>query len=271
MSWKCPECGKTNESRECPCGYAYYKILGTKSDDSRATVQQACDYLLKLWREKASSGDQVTRQRAAARLKQIQAAQDVFKQLAPAKAAGKTALPQQKVIIISAAAGVVLVILAVFLFTGRGKPKEQPAPAVQPAQPGGTQPAQPAPQEAQPQTQDQPSAVLPLPPPPPVQTDSSVEKTDQWAIDEVKKSHALEKFMTVDEVAKKWAEKRSTWRALGWQAKKMDTDIYLVSYLLSDGLNMDGMYFDINTSTGAIRHLANHPELQQKYGIHYKQ
>jgi hypothetical protein len=71
---------------------------------------------------------------------------------------------------------------------------------------------------------------------------------------------------------KKWAEENSgKIQIVGWKAKRIDERTYLVSYTASDGLSSKGFYFDIDIKTGTVRHIADHPELQKKYGIQYNQ
>jgi predicted RNA-binding protein associated with RNAse of E/G family len=57
---------------------------------------------------------------------------------------------------------------------------------------------------------------------------------------------------------------------LGWAAKKMDENIFLVSFTATDGITPKGFYFDINAETGEIRNIAAHPDLQLKYRIAIK-
>lgn len=51
----------------------------------------------------------------------------------------------------------------------------------------------------------------------------------------------------------------------------MDEQFYLVAFTISDGIDTKGFYFDVDPNTGAVRHLADHPDLQKKYNIQYKQ
>jgi hypothetical protein len=98
--------------------------------------------------------------------------------------------------------------------------------------------------------------------------DMSAEKTADWAIESIKKSRSLDRIFTVDTLINKWlTENAVNLRPVGWTAKKFDDTFFLVSFTATDGITATGFYFDISTETGEIRNIANHPDLQQKYGI----
>lgn len=271
MAWKCPECGKDNEdiSKECSCGYAFFKILGVKPDATPESVKQTYDYLVNVWHTNSTSKDPVAKKKAEERLKKIDEAYALFKlnTLWVAEAGEKTNTAR---IAVFGALGVLLVVAAVVMFnlfsneqtTTVSNVSFQSKPAVSDAQPKPQTPAE---------NSSQPATDHPAPSPAPnFPADTNTEKTERWAIESVKKSHVLDRVFNVDSVAQKWTNENSgKFRFLGWQAKKMDDKIYLVNYIASDGLVTKGFYFDINVDTGDIRDIRKHPELQQKYDIKY--
>lgn len=271
MAWKCPECGKDNEdiSKGCSCGYAFFKILGVKSEATPESVKQTYDYLVNVWRTNSISKDPVAKKKAEERLKKVDEAYALFKLNTPwvEEARGKTNTAR---IAVFGAIGVLLVIAAVVILnlfsneqtTTVSKVSPQVKPAVSDMQ-----------TKAQPQAENssQLAANQPAPAPAPnFPADTNTEKTEEWAIETVKKSHVLGRVFNVDSVVQKWTNENSDrLKFLNWQAKKMDDKTYLVSYIASDGLATKGFYFDINVDTGDIRDIGKHPELQQKYGIKY--
>ncbi len=271
MAWKCPECGKDNEdiSKECSCGYAFFKILGVKPDATPESVKQTYDYLVNVWLTNSTSKDPVVKKKAEERLKKIEEAYALFKRNTPwvEETGGKTNTAR---IAVFGAIGVLLVIAVVVMFNLFSNEQTTTVSNVFPQAKPAVNDAQPKPQ-AQTENSLQPAANPPaLSPAPNFPADTSTEKTEVWAIESVKKSNVLDRVFNVDSVVQKWTnENSSKFRFLGWQAKKMDDKTYLVSYIASDGLATKGFYFDVNVDTADIRDIKKHPELQQKYGIKY--
>ena len=105
-----------------------------------------------------------------------------------------------------------------------------------------------------------------------VYTPRGVEITDEQAIEMVKKSHALFRNTSTESIIKKWTEDNSEkLQIIGWKARKMDDEKYLISYTAMDGALPKGFYFDLDIRTGEVENLANKPDLQKKYNIQYSQ
>ncbi len=86
----------------------------------------------------------------------------------------------------------------------------------------------------------------------------------------VKNSDALLKNTPVELIVKKWTEENSgKYKIVGWQAKKVDEQNYLVSYTALEGSAVKGFYFTIDAQSRKVQDLARNPELQKKYNIQY--
>ena len=284
MGWKCPECGNSNDAAvaECVCGYAFYKILGVKPDASEEEVKQAYKYLLKVWQTDRFSNDPLSEKKAKERLKKIDDAYDAFRHYASDLPGVRKRSKFIKIASFASVFVLVLVVLFVFFNTSQ-KDKLQERSTVQPNNKveSGSFPVNRAEQnvtegsknqsnenlsegkglsEKMPETADK------------VLVDRGAGKTEEMAIESVKKSHVIDRFSDVEALMRKWTDENSgKFQIIGWQAKKADETIYLVSYTASDGLETKGFYFDIDINTGTVHHIADHPELQKKYGIKYKQ
>jgi hypothetical protein len=271
MAWSCPECSRSHElpHKKCTCGYAYYEILGVKNDTPPDSVEQTYHYLLKVWKKSADAQDPHAGSKAAARLKKINDAHTVFLQIRESTRRGARDSTTVKFAVIGGIGLVMFVTVAFFLFSPSGKGSVSSVPDTVPTQitsPDKTVPSLPAPssQEQADTRQTQAAAVDDRP-------DMHAEKTSDWAIESVRKSHALGRIATVDLLVNKWMNESSgKLRPLGWTARKADENIFLVSFMATDGITPKGLYFDINAETGEIRNVAGHPDLQLKYGITIK-
>ena len=95
--------------------------------------------------------------------------------------------------------------------------------------------------------------------------------TEEKAIEIVKKSDALMKMTKVETIVNKWStDNAGKYTMVGWQAKKMDEQRYLVSYTARNGEKTAGFYFTLDLQTGAVQDLAHNKELQTKYNIKYE-
>lgn len=272
MAWKCPECGINNDDSvlECTCGYAFYKILGVKKDASEEEVKQAYKYLQEVWRIDRFSHDLSLQKKAQERLGKIDEAYDNFKYFVSNRSVTEK---RKRLIKITSFAGIIiLVFVTLFVFLNisrKDKPQEQLTARLGEIKP---QPftekrvdVQDIPKEPGRQFFEESSRTdLHF------SKDMSPEEAEGKAIELVKKSHAIDRFSDIETLMKKWTDEVSgKFQIIGWKAKKMDDQTYLISYTALDGLNTKGFYFDINTKTGTVRHIADHPELQKKYGIQY--
>ena len=113
---------------------------------------------------------------------------------------------------------------------------------------------------------------------PPVQESSQTpaqpaingEMTEEKAIEMVKNSHALYRNTSTESLIKKWSEENAAkFQIIGWKARKVDEEKYLVSFTAMDGAFPKGFYFDLDIRTGEVENLENKPELQKKYNIQY--
>lgn len=265
MAWKCPACKATNDdkNKKCGCGFAYYEVLGVKPDASAETVGQTYEYLLNVWKTSGPAADPQAKAKSAERLKKINDAYAIFRHFHPVRQAEKKSAGPRTAIIAGSAI-VVLIAGIVIYMSMSGKEPEQTRPAA--TVPSGTgRPDVPdVPEAARPSARSQeasPGTSSSLP-------DMSAEKSEEWAIESVRKSNALDRIYTVEVLMEKWAEEHADkFKAVGWMAKQAEDDAYVVSYTLTDGINTKGFYFELNTGTGKVRNLAAHPDLQKKYGI----
>jgi len=271
MAWICPECSRSHElpQKKCSCGYAYYEILGVRGDAPPDSVEQTYRYLLQVWEKSADAQDPHIRSRAAARLKKINDAHVVFLQVTGKPGKGTTDSTTVKFAVIGCIGLIIFVAVAFFLFSPPRKGSLPRATDTLPAQMSPqekTAPSLPAPPSPeQPDSRQTQAAAADDRP------DMHAEKTPDWAIESVKKSHALDRVASVDLLVNKWMQENAgKLRSLGWTAAKMDETIFLVSYSATDGSTPTGFYFDINTETGEIRNVAEHPDLQRRYGITIK-
>jgi hypothetical protein len=268
MAWRCPECNRTNEppQKKCTCGYAYYEILGVQEDASPESVEQTYRYLLKVWKESADAQDLHARSKAAERLKKVNDAHAVFLQVTGSAGKSKKDSTTLKFAVIGGIGLIIFIAIALSLFSPVRKNSLPPAPDAVPVQqtpqekgtpslPAGPAQGQPAPQQTQePSASDKP--------------DMTAEKTADWAVESIKKSHSLDRIVTVDALVNKWlTENSGKLKPVGWTANKISEKVFLVSFTATDGITTTGFYFDISAETGEIRNIANHPDLQQKYGI----
>lgn len=94
--------------------------------------------------------------------------------------------------------------------------------------------------------------------------------TEEKAIEIVQRSDALLKRTSVESIVRIWTEKNAAkYKVVGWQARKMDEQKYLVSYTALDSDMPKGFYFELDAQTGAVQDLAQNQELQKKYNIQY--
>lgn len=277
MTWKCPRCGNSNNDsiKKCSCGYAFYEVLAVDPDASPEKVEQAYKHLIKFWGSHGSPNETASLKRAEERLKNINDAYTLFRQFTPSAAA----IPERKNITKIATIAAIVVLFSVALLVFILKKEDVKEPSAQKLQkeeaeslpskeietknitPGPTTiPAGESKAEGQ-----RPVTGNTVSPPA-----TSAEKSEEWAIESVRKTYFPRALSNVETVINKWTnDNTGKYKVIGWQAKKMDEQTYLVSYTVSDGLATKGFYFDISTETGTVRPLEEHPELQKKYGIEF--
>ncbi|MBI5639594.1 MAG: zinc-ribbon domain-containing protein [Nitrospirae bacterium] len=192
------------------------------------------------------------------KLKNTKAAVELSTVSAPPALAGSRL--SKKAILTAAGAALFVIVLTVVFFHNREtqKPAEV-RPSVQKSLPQSGPPVTPA--------ADSPGAgAVSLPFSPAVPS----EMTDEKAIEIVKISDALMKRTSVESIVDKWTTENSgKYSIIGWQAKKMDEQSYLVSYTARDGDKTTGFYFNLDIQTGAVQDMAHNKELQTKYNIRY--
>jgi len=279
MAWKCPECGVINDKKaECSCGYAFYKILGVKPDATPESVKQTYKYLLNLWETDNVSKDPLAKKKADERLKKINDAYKTFLNYASVSAVSEKKTSTVKIASLAGAAVLIFLFLFIFLNPFKkdeikeqttaqlaDKPKTKPSAAGQAIVQSKAEEPKSLPPASLPQPEVQPQPLQQVP-----ANINLSERTEENAIELVKKAHVLDRFFDVGTMMKKWTDDNTgKLQFVGWKAKKIDEQTYLVGYTASDGPVTSGFYFDVDFSTGNVRHLANYPELQKKYGIQY--
>ncbi len=199
-------------------------------------------------------------------LKKTMAAHETDKVSSPAGGEGGKGVPGKAVIAGSAVAVLILLLVAFFIFRSpETAPKKQPAPFP----PAGQEAAQPP---AQATSQESPPDVTPAAAPPAAVPEEEMASStpEEKAVGMVKGSDALLKMTSVDSIVNKWTQDNAgKYKVVGWQAKKIDDQQYLVSYTALDGGMPKGFYFVANLQSGVVEDLARNPELQKKYNIQY--
>jgi hypothetical protein len=275
MGWKCPECGNQHDdiSSACSCGYSVYKILGIKPGASAVEARQAHKYLLTVWQTDRSAHDAASRKKAEERLKKINLAYEILKENLPG------APPEEKKssslkMSLSVGAGAIMLLGILAFYTGVFKSEKD---IVGPSQGNEATnlPALPAEKENAGQSTTAPANEGPEQPMQSASNNLSAtgaDMTEEMAIEKVKKSNVLFRNTSTESIIKKWTEDNAgKLQVIGWKAKKMDDEKYLVSYIAMDGAVAKGFYFDFDISTGEVVNLANRPDLQKEYNIHYSQ
>jgi predicted Zn finger-like uncharacterized protein len=201
--------------------------------------------------------------------KKTETSPDTLTQLSPEE---KKSAPM-RVILAGASGIIILVIAAMFFF--RSADKVPQGQAQSPAKDKVTAGARSPGVEPVSQEEGDENAPVKLPaednsPEQPFRSIPSSEMNQEKAIEIVKKSDALLKHTPVDEIIRAWTTQNAgQYKVVGWQARKIDEQKYLVSYTALDGNLTKGFYFDLDVETGVVQDLANDPELQKKYNIQY--
>ena len=275
MAWKCPECGVQNEdsSTECSCSYSFFKILGIRPGASAEEAKQAYKYLLTVWQTDRSGQDPLSKKKAEDRLKKINEAYEIFRKNIPKSFADSK---KGSFIKIAASAGAAFILLLGVLAMTTNLFKADKTIQPEPSQKEKTSTSGVPSEEKRtgvasgvPSTEPPQSSVQ-VPPEAAVDENSGI--TEERAVEIVKKSRAIFGSFSTESIIKKWTdENASKYRMIGWNAKKMGEENYLVSYTAMDGTDVKGFYFDLNAKTRHVENLANNPELQKKYNIRYSQ
>ncbi len=56
-------------------------------------------------------------------------------------------------------------------------------------------------------------------------------------------------------------------RIIGWRVRRIDDQVYLVSYTFDDGSGSRGWFWEVNLIGDIVRNVNEDPELKEKYGI----
>ncbi len=277
MTWKCPDCGAENpdSKSECACGYSYYKVMGIKAGESAEFVSQTYKYLMTVWQEEKFARDPVALKNARERKKKINEAYEIYRRhFAPAPEPHKEGPSRAKIISLAALAVLVIAGLIIYLTASQKvtPDKQTAAQEQQGALSVGSQADSQEKPEGTTSSENSPGQQAALSDQRSGLSDNLPDNPEERAIALVKRSHAIDKIMDVDTLMKKWADDNSAkFHVVGWKATKMDEPFYLVVFSISNGPETKSFYFDADPNTGAVRHLADHPDLQKKYGIQYKQ
>ena len=62
------------------------------------------------------------------------------------------------------------------------------------------------------------------------------------------------------------SEMKGELRIIGWQAKRHDSDTFVVTYSYESRGETRGFPFEVNVTAGVVRAIIGDPELEQKYG-----
>ena len=271
MKWKCPECGLENSDTflECTCGYAFHKILGVKPGASQEEVHQTYQYLKKVWDKNIQSQDPVMKQKAQERMKKIEEAHNIYKHFVPGYVEGEKRTSFIKIASIAGIAIIVLVGVLIFFFISRKDTSHEQFNQAQKKDviPSGQFDEQYLPEGTRDQYFEEDYQDKATQPYDSFSTDIPLSGDEGKAIELVKKSHVIDRFYNVETITRRWADEHSDeYQIMGWKAKKIDNQNYLVSFTASDGSDTRGFYFDTNTKTGSVRHVTDRLELQ-KHGI----
>jgi len=103
-------------------------------------------------------------------------------------------------------------------------------------------------------------------------TEVEIEETswktpEEEAINLAKKSYALGKEIKMAEnVVKEWMrQKKGYLRIVGWTARKIDEQVYLVFYSYDQGSGERNYVFEVNLVEKIVRNVLTDPELEQIY------
>ena len=199
--------------------------------------------------------------------KKTEAAPEKSKKYTTPPAAETGSRVSRKTVLTAALAGTLVIVLAAaFFFSSQNKEIRKQASSPATAEPAKVKPLvqNSLPQSGPsltPAADSSPTASSPVMP---------SEMTDEKAIEIVKKSDALMKMTTVETIVDKWSmENAGKYTIIGWQAKKVDEQRYLVTYTARNGDKTIGFYFALDVQTGAVQDVAHNKELQVKYNIQY--
>ncbi len=201
------------------------------------------------------------------RLKKVEASYEDLRQHLPSISEEKTS---RRTAAIAGAAAVLVLLIALFVFHPWNKPSpgqsrlavERSQSASEPQGQGNMPQDGPTDKQAQPAEGNALQNTTPSFPP--------SAMTEERAIEIVKRSDALLKMTSVDEIVTKWTEENAgKHKIVGWKAKKIDEDNYLVSYTALEGAQTKGFYFVLDGRSGAVQDLAHNLDLQKKLNIQY--
>jgi hypothetical protein len=96
----------------------------------------------------------------------------------------------------------------------------------------------------------------------------SPESPEYKAIRLVKDSHVLERNERTEGAIKDVMErKKGNLQITGWEGKKINDQIYLVSYTYDAGYGAVGWFFEVNLVSDIVRMVIGDIELEEKYGL----
>lgn len=92
---------------------------------------------------------------------------------------------------------------------------------------------------------------------------------EQEAIELVKSGTTLSRRVLEDNEAtirRTLRSKRGTLRVIGWHAKRIDDQIYLVTYSFDDGTGVRAWPFEVNLAADLVRYVIGDSVLERTYG-----
>ena len=91
---------------------------------------------------------------------------------------------------------------------------------------------------------------------------------EETAINLAKNSHALGGAYTADFTIKQWLQDyKGHLRVVGWTAKKVNEQTFLVSYMIDNGTEEQGWFFEVNAAASIVRRITGDAELAKEYGF----
>ena len=94
---------------------------------------------------------------------------------------------------------------------------------------------------------------------------------EEEAIVLAKLSRVLDEYSSAESVITDWLrKKKGNLRVIGWKARKITDQTYLVSYTFEQESGVRGYFFEVNLVAEIVRFVSEDPELSKKYGIKTK-
>lgn len=94
------------------------------------------------------------------------------------------------------------------------------------------------------------------------------ESDENKAIQLTKKSYAMGDYLNVETRIKDLLKsEKGALKIVGWRARKIDDQTFLISYTFDKGGGDIGYFFEVNLLAEIVRKVSGDPELMKKYGM----